>query len=186
MDVVLLNRSRWFPLSKLEMIYLPPNMQLTHKTRWAQLQKKTEILVAKVFVVKVTENSAVSQRLLRHSSNGDWCWYAESNVYLFFALNLGLSVFPLSLRLLLKSLPVPLFANGDFFPVVVVGVYDDDMFAESIKKEQKNKRKTQKLGWLWVPDRSCERKAEDRHRGFSSGFSFRLPIASSYKTGSRS
>lgn len=66
-----------------------------------------------------------------------------------------------------------------FFSVVVVGVHYDDMFAESIKKEQKNKRKTQKLGWLWEPDRSCERKAGDRHRGISSGFSFRLPIASS-------
>lgn len=67
MVVALLKLSRWFPLSKLEMIYLPPNMQLTHKTRWAQLQKKTEILVAKISVVKVTANSAVSQRLLRHS-----------------------------------------------------------------------------------------------------------------------
>lgn len=34
----------------------------THKsTRWAQLQKKTEILVAKVSVVKVTANSVVAE-----------------------------------------------------------------------------------------------------------------------------
>lgn len=60
---------------------------------------------------------------------------------LFFALILGLSVFPLSLGLLLKSLPVPLFANGEFFPVVVVGVHDDNMFVESIKKNRKTKEK---------------------------------------------
>lgn len=33
--------------------------------------------------------------------------------------------------------------------VMMVGVHDEVMFAaESVKKEQKNKRKTQKLGWL--------------------------------------
>lgn len=32
-----------------------------------QLQKKTKVLVAKISVVKVTANSAVSQSLLRHS-----------------------------------------------------------------------------------------------------------------------
>lgn len=69
MNVALLMLSRWFPLSKLEIIYLSPEYTLTHKTttRWAQLQKKTEILVAKISVVKVTANSAVSQTLLRHS-----------------------------------------------------------------------------------------------------------------------
>ena len=36
------------------------NEKKTHKsTGWAQLQKKTEILVAKVSVVKVTANSVV-------------------------------------------------------------------------------------------------------------------------------
>lgn len=65
------------------------------------------------------------------------------------ALILGLSVFPLSHSLpLLLSLPVPLFPNGDFLFGDVVGVHDEVMFAESVKKEQKNKRKTQKLGWL--------------------------------------
>lgn len=67
------------------------------------------------------------------------------------ALILGLSVFPLS-RFLCSCLSLSLsFRMGIFVVVVVVvmvGVHDEVMLAESVKKEQKNKRKTQKLGWL--------------------------------------
>lgn len=70
------------------------------------------------------------------------------------ALRFSVCLCSLSLSCSLSPCPVPLIPNEDCFLVVVVvvmmvGVHDEVMFAaESVKKEQKNKRKTQKLGWL--------------------------------------
>lgn len=45
----------------VDCLFLELREKKLHKaTRWAQLQKKTKILVAKVSVVKVTENSVVA------------------------------------------------------------------------------------------------------------------------------
>lgn len=66
MVVALLKMSRvvgGFLFLNRKLYTVPRNLTLTHKTttRWAQLERKTKVLVAKVSVVKVTANSAASQ-----------------------------------------------------------------------------------------------------------------------------
>lgn len=65
--------------------------------------------------------------------------------------------------------PCPsLFEWGFFFCCCGGGAWRNFVCRE-YQKRTKNKRKTQKLGWLWEPDRSCERKAGDRRRGSLPG-----------------
>lgn len=83
--------------------------------------------------------------------------------------------------------PCPSLPSRHFVVVVVlvvVGVHDEIIFAESVKKEQKNKRKTQKLGWLREPDRRGKRNApgigiEGSLPGFASVFRSR-PVIKPY------
>lgn len=143
-----LKLGRSFPLSKLEIIYLPPNIHsLTHKTTTCrvQLQKKTKVLVAKISVVKVTANSAKSQALLRHSKRWSLLIYQILFVSFFLVCLCSLSLFLCFCRYLS-------FSSEWAFCCCCSRSCGGGAWRSYIcrvsKKEQKNKRKTQKLGWL--------------------------------------
>lgn len=115
-----LKLSRWFPLSKWEIKYLPPNIHSLPRrtTRWAQLQKKTNSGCEDICCQGYRKFRRIPNTLLRHGKR----WSIPIYVY-FSSEILGLSVFPLFLSL---SLPVPLIPNGDCFLVVVVVVVGCD------------------------------------------------------------
>lgn len=177
MVVTLLKLSRWFPLSKLEIIYLPPNISLT---RWRLVghncKRKRRFWLRRYLLSRLPQ---IPPYLKDYCviANGDRCWYTRVLFVSILALILGLSVFPFSL---LASFALVSPCPSLFCLMLWWGCMTRLCLQRVSKKNKKNKRKTQKLGWLWEPDRSCERKAGDRRReslpGFASVFRSRPVI----------
>lgn len=170
MVVALLKLSRWFPLSKLGIIYLAPNIHSLTRRRLVghNCKRKRRFWLRRYLLSRLPQIPPC----LKHYcviTNADRCWYT-SPICVYFSSESRSVCVPSLFRFLCSCLSLSLSFRMGIFVVAVVGVHDEVMLAESVKKEQKNKRKTQKLGWLWEPDRSCERKAGDRRRGSLPGF----------------